>query len=459
MLLTPQTKAKVELYKRGHFDSLGLNPKQVEALKVLHFSNRDKKVVTYGGGAGGGKSWVIVYDSVMKSLAYAGVKGFWARNELTRLMKSTYMTFMKLAPILGLKEGEHFKLNGKTNIITFANGSMIELLDISYQPRDPLYERFGSLEYTYGAIEEAGEVDFDAFDTLKTRVGRWLNKEYNLFPKLLNTANPKKNWLYKYFYLPWKQESLDPEDYFIQALVSDNPHLDEEYIKSLHKIKNKAKKERLLYGNWEYDDDPAQLVEFDKIIDLYTNTHVPRGNKYITGDIATSGADLFVLMVWDGLRVVHIHTEEKSNGKGIIDKMLELKNKFGVPNSNIIYDADGSGSSLGGWIANAVEFKNGSKAKHGENYNHLKSQCYFKLADYINEGKIWIVDDVHEERLKAELEHVKENNYQKDGKRSVIPKQDVKDKLGRSPDFSDTLMMRMYYELTAKLQGFNADFY
>jgi phage terminase large subunit len=35
----------------------------------------------------------------------------------------------------------------------------------------------------------------------------------------------------------------------------------------------------------------------------------------------------------------------------------------------------------------------------------------------------------------------------KDGKRQVLPKDKVKELIGRSPDFSDTLMMRMWWEL------------
>lgn len=43
-------------------------------------------------------------------------------------------------------------LTGKDNFIELGNGSRIDLLDLQYQPRDPLYERFGSLEYTGGWI-------------------------------------------------------------------------------------------------------------------------------------------------------------------------------------------------------------------------------------------------------------------------------------------------------------------
>src|SRR5205823_668645 len=80
-----------------------------------------------------------------------------------------------------------FKYNGQDHYIQFANGSRIDLLDLKFLPRDPLYERYGSAEYTDGWIEEAGEVHFAAFDTLKSRIGRHLNDQYGLIPKMLIT--------------------------------------------------------------------------------------------------------------------------------------------------------------------------------------------------------------------------------------------------------------------------------
>lgn len=40
----------------------------------------------------------------------------------------------------------------------------------------------------------------------------------------------------------------------------------------------------------------------------------------------------------------------------------------------------------------------------------------------------------------------------KDGKKSVLPKEQVKEVLGRSPDFADTLMMREWFELRPKFE-------
>ena len=77
---------------------------------------------------------------------------------------------------------------------------------------------------------------------------------------------------------------------------------------------------------------------------------------------------------------------------------------------------------------------------------------YFKLADMVNEGKLYI--DCEEpdmiERITQELEQVKQKDIDSDKKKGVIPKDKIKEVLGRSPDFSDTLSMRMYFELKPK---------
>jgi hypothetical protein len=49
--------------------------------------------------------------------------------------------------------------------------------------------------------------------------------------------------------------------------------------------------------------------------------------------------------------------------------------------------------------------------------------------------------------LSEELEYVWRHNADKDGKLAIMPKDKVKEKLGRSPDISDMLMFRMYFEL------------
>jgi len=84
-----------------------------------------------------------------------------------------------------------------------------------------------------------------------------------------------------------------------------------------------------------------------------------------------------------------------------------------------------------------------------QNFNHLKSQCYFHLAEKVQKGEIYVSENRTEVRqsIIQELEQVKRDKIDMDGKLSIIPKDKVKENIGRSPDFSDMLMMRMYFEV------------
>lgn len=73
------------------------------------------------------------------------------------------------------------------------------------------------------------------------------------------------------------------------ALATDNPRLPKAYIENLKRA-SEVTKQRLLYGNFEYDDRPNKLYEFDNIVDLFTNPS-NHGEKYIVGDVAGEGKD------------------------------------------------------------------------------------------------------------------------------------------------------------------------
>jgi hypothetical protein len=235
---------------------------------------------------------------------------------------------------------------------------------------------------------------------------------------------------------------------FIQALADDNPFISKHYLESLDLLDEKSRR-RLRLGDWEYDEDPTVLIQYDKIIDMKTNPKLI-GKNYITVDVARKGNDKTVIMVWYGLSVAHCFIEDKSNMDDLRARIKHLQMIYKVPTNQVIVDEDGVGGGLVDALRGCIGFVNNSTALNKENYNNLKSQCYFKLADYVNENKIhWGVDNLEIfSNLVQELEQIKDWNSDKDAKRAVIPKDEIKKVLGRSPDYSDALMMRMYVECT-----------
>jgi len=90
------------------------------------------------------------------------------------------------------------------------------------------------------------------------------------------------------------------------------------------------------------------------------------------------------------------------------------------------------------------------------NYDRLKTQCYYLLADRTNAGLISVpvASPDEQERITEELEQVKSKNADKDGKIQIVSKEEMKEGLnGRSPDYSDCMMMRMAFDLMPTRQS------
>lgn len=436
--------------------------KQHEAWEALG----ENDVVFFGGGAGGGKSWWLCETRLVNCYFYPGYRSFIGRNELKRLMQSTFITWQKVCKFHNIPKDD-WKLNGQYNYIEFNNGSRIDLLDLKYEPSDQFYERFGSLEYTDGAIEEAGEIHFLAYDVLKSRVGRHLNKELNIRATIAITGNPKKNWTYREFYKPWKTGNLPNNHTFIQSLYGDNPYTAQEYGKQLNEIKDQATRQRLRDGNWEYEDEAGSLIQYEAITDIWTNPIEPSQDKYLVGDIARNGSDKIVIGLWEGFKCYEIITRQKQGIDQTSNLISELLQTEKIPRSRCIVDEDGVGGGvvdnlrgIKGFINNSSpleelkpiqSYRNGKMVSvtSKDNYFNLKSQCAWKLADKINERAIQII--CNDEKIKADLEEelgqIRQKDTDKEGKLQLVPKDVVKENIGRSPDYADMLIMRMFFEI------------
>jgi len=417
---------------------LELTSKQTQAIDLLTDQTTD--YVGYGGAAGGGKSvlgctWLILLGSEI-----AGAKFFVGRDSIKDTKASVLKTWSEVAKMLNFYD---YKFNDVG--IIFGNGTEIELLDLTFYPyKDPLYDRLGSKEYTAGWIEEAQQVNYLAFEILKTRVGRWKN---NLCKsKILCTFNPKKNWIDSTFYRPFINGKEDKGTRFIYALPTDNPYLPEEYIQRLYELKDEATKQRLLFGNFNYDDDPSALLSFDDITEIWKPKEITDGIKYITADIARYGSDKAVIMLWNNLQIEEIITFDISSTTQQQNAIRALATRHEVPMFRIIVDEDGVGGGVKDSLG-CVGFVNNSTARN-KNYSNLKSECGYRLAEKFNQISIKanIKEDI-KDIINAELGQLKTYDSDKDGKLKILPKEKIKENIGRSPDYLDNFIMRMYFEL------------
>ena len=417
----------------------------MEALRYLE--DGESNEVMYGGAARGGKSQLGCTWKIIRRLAYPKSFGLVSRAEYSRLRDTTQRTYLRVLSDLGLKRDVDYKAVGVPMTIEFSNGSVEYFREIKYIPSDPEFDRLGSYDLTDALLDEAQQIHYKAAEVLKGRFSETNGDGWSTIPKVLYTCNPAKNWVYSKFVKPHKENKLKPRYKFVKALPSDNPYVPQSFFDNLMSA-DETTKQRLLYGNFEYDDDPTKLSDYDAICDMFTNDHVAGGAKRISSDLSMQGRDRFVTGAWSGLIVKVAIDKEKATGKEIEDDLRELKIKTSCPNTSIVADSDGLGNYLESYLRNILTFHGGASAYSKKEYFNLKSECAFKLAEMINKRLIKVICTLdQEERIKEEISAcLKRDNVNVDKKR-IISKDDMKKQLGHSPDYLDMLIMGMIFHV------------
>jgi len=430
---------------------VNLNEKQSLAWDYL--SDFETTEVLYGGAAGGGKSWLGCAWLIVMCVQYPKTRWLMGRSELKTLKETTLATFFDVASKWNLTTKD-FVYNANTNIITFSNKSTIILKDLFTYPSDPNFDGLGSLEITGAFLDEVNQISEKAKNTVAFRIRYNLDK-YNLIPKMLMTCNPAKNWVYSEFYKKNKENTLEDYKKFIQALVTDNQEISKHYVQQLMRGDEISKK-RLLYGMWEFENDNC-IFEYNYILDSFRieefKLELAEGEKvnssdyYITVDVARKGKDKCVILLWYKYSVIDIITYNISLTNEIVDAVKLLKLKYKMMSRNIIVDSDGVGGGVADYLPGCINFINNAKPQHNENYQNLKTQCYFRFAEKINNNQLDIyTNDIDiKEMIIKELTQVKRTKIDQDGKIQLVSKDIIKKELGHSPDYSDALMMRFYH--------------
>jgi hypothetical protein len=193
----------------------------------------------------------------------------------------------------------------------------------------------------------------------------------------------------------------------------------------------------------------------DAEIESFLKSEIEPGEpKYLTADIAMQGSDLFVIIIWADKVIIDYHIMDKSTPKQVEEQIKGMADKHNIPRKNICYDADGLGTYLSSYLSGANPFNNGATAMKEKGrkveYDNLKSQCYFGMADKISRGQ-WGIScdfDIYTKTLKEDLSVIIDRNFGKDGKRGILKKTELRELIGRSPDISDAIMMRYFFELS-----------
>lgn len=253
--------------------------------------------------------------------------------------------------------------------------------------------------------------------------------------------------------------------------TGDNPHIPKSEIdKAKEELDATTYKQEIMA---EYIEDSGALFKYSALVDMFTNTISKKPEKYQIIDVADDGSDKTTFGIWDDLELYKIEKFERMNTENIVDHIRENNAEHKIPMSQNAVDAIGVGAGVAsnskldgivGYKSSYAPIKTDQNpvllpnvhylkgVKLTSDYANLRSQCLFTLAELVNNHKIAVkTEDVRiKEAIIEELSHYQDIS-KGDGKRLATHKEDIKAIIGRSPDLSDLLIMRMYFVLKEKM--------
>lgn len=273
-----------------------------------------------------------------------------------------------------------------------------------------------------------------------------------------------------------EKSNVDPKEFvksvtFVSGSIYQNKVLldvNPAYLGNLLS-QDETTRSQLLDGNWKVKISDVDIYQYYDFLGAFENKYtVQKPGKFITADIALEGSNKFVLGCWNGRILEDIEIWPKTDGEQVVNKLSQFAVKHKIPNNKICYDADGVGGFVGGYIKGSIPFNGGLPAKEvldplskkliKENYQNLKTQCYYRSGKKISDGETQISDHVANkmyddkmtvrQRFMHERKAIKRFKNDEDGKLRILPKSEQKIILGgESPDLLDMFMMREMFDL------------
>lgn len=243
-------KEKIDIKNLCHF-----TPKQREASKLV----KHHKYVLYGGAMGGGKSYFLRWKLLRMLLAFAA-KG--VRNVTVGLFCEDYPA-LKDRHLSKIKYefpewlGDYSSTDYNFVLKDHFGGGVISFRNLEDA------SKYQSSEFAVIAVDELTKNTEEDFNFLRTRL-RWSGISDTRFIGATNPGSEGHEWVKKRWIDNVHQdyEKEKEEFVYIQALASDNPHIDPEYLKTLASLPEKRRK-AFLEGNWDIFEG-QYFTEWDK---------------------------------------------------------------------------------------------------------------------------------------------------------------------------------------------------
>lgn len=407
--------------------------------------NTDVAEVLYGGAKGGGKSvfgvyWLYTecYEIARKYFAeppkYPVPVAWMGRKQRIDFTNTTLETWKQFIP------PERYELREQQGEIVIAGRVKI---DYGGFDRSEDVRKFNSAAYARIFVDQAEEITQDEAAFVRATVNRPVGK-VKIPGKILWTANPAQCWL-KPEFIDKQQQGLA----FVRALPADNPYLDATYISQLQRsfAHRPELLEAYLYGSWDSLEGSDQIIQGDwirKAANRVTSlSSVCR--KLITCDPARFGDDETVIYYLEDGQIMDSIVYGQQDTMHTVGEICRLARLKGEP--AIAIDVIGVGAGIVDRLRemekDVIAVNASEKSIDPEHYVNLRAEMWDSVARQFSDGLVTLgMKGKLDERLQHELSipHYKFKN----GKMQVEEKDEIKKRLGCSPDRADAYIQGLW---------------
>lgn len=320
----------------------------------------------------------------------------------------------------------------------------------------PIEERDGKIRYCF--------MDGDTVDTIY-----WGDTPEEVYEQCKHIIDSL--WKPEYEALGFNKKTMFVKSVtFIRGRLEENIALitsDPNYTANLAQQSEEARA-RDLDGNWNFKRTGEDKIKMEDMERFFENSACTGDNTpYVSADIAFEGGDFMVMWLWQGMHIKDIFVCQ-GNSQEIESRFKAKLIEWGVRQENCVYDYWGVGQAVAGHVPRAVKFTGTKRPEppFDKSYKNEKSQCAEMLVHAFQDGALSIEPRLLDYKftgkkgkytnaklrdiLMNERKCIRHKDNSSVGGFELINKEGMIKAVGYSPDFFESLIYRMKFEIGKK---------
>jgi hypothetical protein len=401
--------------------------------------------VLYGGAKGGGKT-VTGVRIIQHCIAnYAGGVYVVMRQNYTDLHRTTVQSFERFFP-------PSLVVSKTTNLWQCASDNQIWFYAAD-RSRDRNYEKTRGLEATGVFFDEASQGDDDLYEVLPSLLRRDAHHRITGEPLrkfVYLTTNPVSgsNYLRRHFVDP---TTRDPRNAFVRALPDDNPMLPASYIASAFSRMSEPMLRMLRYGDWDVEESDLCIVPRAALAAVVLDVDFAGDRAPVAAgvDVGLGRPDVTVVVCANRAGEMWVESEfAEYDTVAQASALRDVCTRVAANRGWVCIDAGAVGKGLAdmlirshGATVQPVQFSESAVQEYTASartarYRNRRAQLYFWLREDVMNQSVriaahdGIADDLANTFYLAEAD-----------RQAIEPKDRIKERLGRSPDYADALVL------------------